>query len=62
MISAVETAAPEAEINEKTKLPKQIQFMICELCFWCASRIDDHVFSECPACNTCMVNSMPIFW
>lgn len=63
MISVIEVAAApqEGKINEKTKLPKQIHFLICESCFWCASRIDDYVFSECPTCNTSMVKSMPIF-
>jgi hypothetical protein len=62
MISVVETATPEVKIDEKIFLPKQIHFMICESCFWCASRIDDHAISECPTCNTCMVKSMPVFW
>ena len=40
MISLTETGAPVARISERTKLHKQIQFMICESCFWCASRIE----------------------
>jgi len=39
MISVIETAAPEAKINKKIKLPKQIHFLICDSCFWCASCI-----------------------
>ena len=63
MISVIEVAAApeEAKINEKTKLPNQIHFLICESCYWCASLLDDHIFSECPTCSTCMVKSMPVF-
>jgi predicted RNA-binding Zn-ribbon protein involved in translation (DUF1610 family) len=43
----------------ETKLPKLIHFLICESCFWCASRIDDYALFECPTCNTSMVKSMP---
>jgi hypothetical protein len=62
MISVIETAAPDSKINKKIKLRKQIHFLICDSCFWCASRIDDHAASECPTCNTSMVKSMPVFW
>jgi hypothetical protein len=62
MISVIETAAaPEAKINKKIKLRKQIHFLICDSCFWCASRIEDFVFFECLTCHT-LVKLIPVFW
>ena len=56
----------ETQINldydKKTKIFKQINFMLCESCFWCASSLsssptlydlsnDDDTVSKCPICN-----------
>src|SRR5919198_3827962 len=44
---------------------KEIHFLICESCFWCASRlnrIEDEAISttKCPSCSNNKVESIPI--
>ena len=49
------------DYDKKTKIFKQIDFMLCESCFWCASSLssssiydlsnDDDTVSKCPICN-----------
>jgi hypothetical protein len=55
--------------DEKTKIFKQINFMLCELCFWCASSIsssslyllsNDDTVSKCPICNKHTLKLIPI--
>jgi hypothetical protein len=52
--------------NNNTRKAKEIHFLICESCFWCASRlnrIEDEAISttKCPSCNNnTRVESMPI--
>ena len=46
-----------AEKNANKKIVNdQIHFLICELCFWCAStysnKADEHQISKCPNCNS----------
>lgn len=36
-------------------------FMICRLCFWCASVFSIRSVDKCPACGSPMVEHMPIF-
>ena len=47
---------------DKIKLPKQIQFLLCQRCFWCASYIGTytHMINECPSCSCVKLESMPI--
>jgi hypothetical protein len=45
----------------KIKLPRQIHFLLCNTCYWCASDIGSKPkFTECPSCNSIEVESMPI--
>jgi hypothetical protein len=42
---------------------KEIHFLICESCFWCASHfnnIDHTVTTKCPSCSNNRVESIPI--
>jgi hypothetical protein len=51
------------DINrDKIKLPKQIYFLLCSTCYWCASDISGKSkFTKCPSCNSVEVESMPLF-
>jgi hypothetical protein len=49
-----------AGYDGKTKIFKQINFMLCESCFWCASSLSSSLLyyfsnndtvSNCPICN-----------
>jgi hypothetical protein len=51
--------------NNNTCKEKEIHFLICESCFWCASRlsrIEDEAISitKCPCCSNNRVESIPI--
>ena len=56
---------------KKTKIFKQIDFVLCESCFWCASSLsfsslydlsnDDETVSECPICNEYTLKLIPIY-
>jgi len=47
---------------DEIKLPKQIQFLLCQRCFWCASYIGTytHMITECPSCSSGTLESMSI--
>ena len=51
--------------NNNTRKGKEIHFVICQSCFWCASRlnsIEDEAIStsKCPSCSNNRVESIPI--
>ena len=50
------------DINrDKIKLPRQIYFLLCSTCYWCASDISGKSkFTKCPSCNSVEVESMPL--
>jgi hypothetical protein len=56
------TSSSSFDINrDKIKLPRQIHFLLCNTCYWCASAIgSESMFTECPSCNSVEVESMPI--
>jgi hypothetical protein len=46
---------------DKIKLPRQVHFLLCNTCYWCASDIGgESKFTKCPSCNSVEVESMPI--
>ena len=60
------------DYNKKTKIFKQINFMLCESCFWCASSLslscsslydlsNDDTVSKCPICNENTLKLIPIY-
>ena len=60
------------DYDKKTKISKQINFMLCESCFWCASSLssspslydlsnDDDTISKCPICNEYALKLIPIY-
>ena len=59
---AYTTSSSSFDINiDKIKLRRQIDFLICKTCYWCASDIGSKpMFTECPSCNSVEVESMPI--
>jgi hypothetical protein len=61
-MKAFTTSSSSFDINiHKIKLPRQIHFLLCNTCYWCASEIGSKsMFSECPSCNSVEVESMPI--
>ena len=41
---------------------KQIRFILCESCFWCASCLNQGItVDKCPICNNGNVESMSVF-
>ena len=59
---AFTTSSSSFDINgDKIKLPRQIHFLLCNTCYWCASDIGSKSkFTKCPSCNSLQVESMPI--
>jgi hypothetical protein len=55
---------PEAasDLNLLLELPRQIHFLLCNTCYWCASDIDVRkpMITQCPSCNSVEIESMPI--
>ena len=47
---------------DKIELPRQIHFLLCNTCYWCASDIDVRkpMITQCPSCNSVEIESMPI--
>jgi hypothetical protein len=50
--------------SEKKGIVKNIQFLLCGSCFWCASQSNNcntsDMITECPSCNATRVESLPI--
>jgi hypothetical protein len=66
----IETRTNVDYYDKKTKISKQINFMLCESCFWCASSLsssslydlsDDDTVSKCPICNEYTLKLIPIY-
>jgi hypothetical protein len=71
-----EEISPEADnlaymIGPKTRIYDQINFIICQSCFWCASCISSQILStiaetndsfliKCPSCIGGNIESIPI--
>jgi hypothetical protein len=55
---------PELDNNgdDKKELSKQIHFLLCEICFWCASSLPSKTVSvaKCPNCYNNKIKWMPI--
>jgi hypothetical protein len=61
----------DVDDDKKTKSFKQINFMLCESCFWCASSLsssslydlsnDDDTVAKCPICNEYTLKLIPIY-
>lgn len=39
---------------------KEIYFLLCNSCFWCASYLSKTLITDCPACRMTTLESMPI--
>jgi hypothetical protein len=57
------------DYDKKTTIFKQIDFMLCESCFWCASSLsssslndlsNDDAVSKCPICKEHTLKLIPI--
>ena|ERR687887_169607 len=48
--------------DDKKELSKQIHFLLCESCFWCASYLSSKSVSvaKCPNCHDNKIKCMPI--
>jgi hypothetical protein len=59
---AFTTSSSSFDINrDKIKLPRQIHFLLCSTCYWCASDIGSKSkFTKCPSCNSVEFESIPI--
>jgi hypothetical protein len=59
---AFTSSSSSFDINRhKIKLARQIHFLLCNTCYWCASDIGSKSkFTKCPSCNSVEVESMSI--
>jgi predicted RNA-binding Zn-ribbon protein involved in translation (DUF1610 family) len=50
------------DCNDKKELSKQIHFLLCESCFWCASYLSSKSVSvvKCPNCYNNKIERLPI--
>ena len=57
---AFTTSSSSFDINrDKIKHPRQIHFLLCNTCYWCASDIGSKSkFTKCPSCNGVEIESM----
>jgi len=48
--------------DERKEVFKQIHFLLCESCFWCASYLNPHTISisKCPSCYNNKIKWMPL--
>lgn len=37
-----------------------VRFLICNICFWCASYLDSRSVAACPSCKGSMIEDMPV--
>jgi hypothetical protein len=60
----------DVDDDKKTKSFKQINFMLCESCLWCASSLssssiydlsNDDTVPKCPICNEYTLKLIPIY-
>jgi hypothetical protein len=47
-------------IRNGAKISKQIKFVLCSYCFWCASFISHSADEVCPLCRGSTINSIPL--
>ena len=48
--------------NRDIIVAKEIHFLLCESCFWCASclNVAERTVTKCPSCTDARLESMPI--
>ena len=63
----------DLDYDKKRTIFKQIDFILCESCFWCASSLpsptssslydisNDDTVSKCPACNEYSLKLIPTY-
>jgi hypothetical protein len=45
----------------RTRISDEINFLLCQSCFWCASYFNySEVVPRCPACDSINIESLPI--
>jgi hypothetical protein len=45
----------------RTRISDEIQFLLCQSCFWCASYFNySEVVTRCPTCDSNNIESLPI--
>jgi predicted Zn-ribbon and HTH transcriptional regulator len=56
----VSNLQPKGELDESKA--KQIDFLLCRSCFWCASRLlgNINIISKCPICYNEGIESLPL--
>jgi hypothetical protein len=53
---------PPQQPNRDIIVAKEIHFLLCESCFWCASclNVAKRTVTKCPSCSDARLESMPI--
>lgn len=39
------------------KIARQVRFLLCGSCFWCASALAGGAVEKCPSCNNMLVSA-----
>jgi hypothetical protein len=40
---------------------REMYFLLCNSCFWCASYLSKSLITNCPVCDMTTLESMPVF-
>jgi rubrerythrin len=64
-VGYIETTGNNSGFVNKRERQKQMYFLICESCFWCASTsnlyfIKDEAIGKCPLCDDDRLSVIPI--
>jgi hypothetical protein len=48
--------------NDYIKIPGQIHFVLCEVCYWCATffNINENPVVKCPYCDSIRIEPIPM--
>ena len=69
LVGSIETETNNTCYDKKRRFFKQIDFLLCESCFWCASSLssspsyhlsNEDTVSKCPICNKHALKQIPI--
>jgi hypothetical protein len=60
MTTTITIIADQSSITNVDKPSKQVQFVLCSYCFWCASSFHGRLGKVCPSCKGSTIGSIPL--
>jgi len=62
LVGSIEAETNNISYGNKKELFKQVDFLLCKSCFWCASHLNanSRSISKCPYCYNNKIRSMPM--